>query len=48
MFAPFAVLCGVCAVYPRPQWTRRVDWLRVSVLLYCLGVWAAIIWAVFG
>jgi hypothetical protein len=47
IFVPFFVLAGVCAVWPLPRWTRRVDWLRVGfwvsyLALYGLGVFALI------
>lgn len=42
MWAPFAFLAGVCAAYPVPGWVRRVDWLMVGVLGYCVAVWALV------
>lgn len=43
IWAPFAALTALCAFYPRPAWTRRVDWLIVAVwaaaFVYCGVVW---------
>lgn len=46
MWSPFALLAAVCVVYPRPAWTRSIDWfVAVSwtvLLLFCLAVWAVV------
>ena len=46
LWSPFALLAAVCVVYPRPTWTRRVDWFVAAswtvLLLFCLAVWAGV------
>ena len=43
LWAPFALLTAVCAIYPAPAWTRRVDWYALACwsacLVFCLTVW---------
>lgn len=42
-WAPFLFLASVCAVYPPPRWTRRVDWLAVTgvagALVFIAAFW---------
>lgn len=38
LWAPFAFLACVCVV--RLDWLRRVDWLVVATLVYCVAAWA--------
>lgn len=46
LWSPFALLAAVCVVYPRPAWTRRVDWVLVAswvgLLAFCAAVWLGV------
>lgn len=46
MWAPFALLTAVCAIWPPPMWVRRIDWVRVvgwwACLSFCFIVWYAV------
>ena len=43
IWALFALLSVVCALFPLPTWVRRVHWLRVvglwACLSFCIVVW---------
>jgi hypothetical protein len=46
LWAPFALLLAVCAVVPRPAWTRSVDWVVAGSYLLILAALAAFWWTV--
>ena len=50
MWAPFALLTGVCVVAPPPAWAHRIDWAVTAFwcvgLLFCVVFWFAVFGAV--
>ena len=43
LWAPFFGLAVACSIWPRPRWTRRIDWLCVYVWTLALGC-CAVFW----
>lgn len=47
LFAPFALLCCVCALWPRPSWTRRVDWWFTGFWVGYFCLYAGFVFAMY-